>query len=189
MLADASASTLVETRMSVRARGWKPSTVLWHSVVICYKIHRMFFKFDSEQNLNYTEELMDDQPGKPLSINKFLLDHCHFRTVMISGLEFRCDEFSLALFMFNGMARWPRVMSVWLHDCYISFWHDFPSWDFDEFNEAAPFTVNKWDTWDCRVPVSTVVFQIDANKKGTQRYIDLQREMDKRHLFWPFPPE
>ena len=153
---------------------------------LCCKISRLFLKFD----FYYDEDLMGDQPGKPLSINKLLLDHCHFDTVMISGLKFDCcDDFSLALFMFNGMARWPRTVSVWLHDSHISFWHNFPFWDPDEVDKAAPFALIEWDTWDCRVPVSTVVFQIDPNDTGKQRYISLQRGMDKRQLFWPFPPE
>ena len=156
---------------------------------LCCKIPRLFLKFDCENNLFYDEDLMGDQPGKPLSINKLPLDHCHFNTVMICGLRFDCDDCSLAVFMFNGMARWPRNVSVWLHDCRISFWHNFPSWDPDEIDKAAPFALNKWDTWDCRVPVSTVVFQIDPNETAKQRYISLQRGMDKRRLFWPFPPE
>ena len=147
---------------------------------LCGKIPRLVLKFDFKEGLHHVETLCEGR-----CVNKFLLDHCHFNTVMIIGLMSDWYELNHSLFLFNRMARWPRSMNVWMHNCEIMFFHDFPTSLHTELNMASPFAFTS-NTWAYQIPISTVCFQIDQSGTEKHRYIGLQRGMDERRLFWPF---
>ena len=67
---------------------------------LCGKIPRLAFKFDFKARLDYDMTL-----GEGGCVNSLLLDHCHFKTVIIIGLTF--TEYELSQDLFADMMRRP----------------------------------------------------------------------------------
>ena len=159
---------------------------------LCDKIPRLIFEFKLESKLRcewtltsaYTREVIDE----------FLLEHFHFNTVMIIGLLVDCWTIFADWFLFSGMARWPRAMTVSLLNCSIAFDHHFSipcdhGGAYDLTNVQLPsFDVNTLDTWQYTLPVRSLSFLIDQNATEKERYIRLHKALDERRTFWPFPP-
>ena len=143
-----------------RAEDGCTSTKLWNLSVqtakcvnLCGKIPRLILKFKREHGVSCETTLTEPGRGSSQPIRKFFVEHCHFSTIIVSGLSINwltiCDD----LFIFNGTQRWPRTMNVWLHDCKIRFWHNFPASTHRKLRMSAPFALT-CDTWNYQVPVS-----------------------------------
>ena len=93
------------------------------------------------------------------------------------------------LFKFNGMMRWPRPLTVRFHNCSFEFLQAFPGYMLNRTQGYGGFFDGSSDRWYYDIPVPTLTFQIDHTGAKKERYIRLERELDKRRIFWPFSTE
>ena len=155
----------------------------------CDKIPCLILDF-KDKSKRFADSIFEpSEKGKPSSIERFLLDHYHFNTLMIIGLRLNWCYLFPHLLLFNKVARWPRSMNVWMRDCTITLFQNFPASSQDRSKVFAPPLTSRPLTFMYSFPVFILPLQTDLTGAGDERLARLEREMDKRKLFWPFPPE